>query len=63
MNLNDRRKVDSEYDIINFWNFPEGLRLNIKIGTFSSLAPHGQKMTLSEDMIEWTTRVTEVCCI
>uniref|UniRef100_H0WDK6 G-protein coupled receptors family 3 profile domain-containing protein n=1 Tax=Cavia porcellus TaxID=10141 RepID=H0WDK6_CAVPO len=60
VNLNDRRKLDSEYDILNFWNFPEGLRLKVKVGTFSSHALHGQKMTLSEDMIEWSTGVTEV---
>nr|XP_013006458.1 vomeronasal type-2 receptor 116-like [Cavia porcellus] len=60
VNLNDRRKLDSEYDILNFWNFPEGLRLKVKVGTFSSHAPHGQKMTLSEDMIEWSTGVTEI---
>ncbi|XP_013364576.1 PREDICTED: vomeronasal type-2 receptor 116-like [Chinchilla lanigera] len=59
VNLDDRRKVDSEYDILNFWNFPEGLRLKVKVGTFSSHAPHGQKMTLSEDMIEWATGATE----
>nr|XP_013013882.1 vomeronasal type-2 receptor 116-like [Cavia porcellus] len=57
--LNDRRKLDSEYDILNFWNFPEGLRLKVKVGTFSPLAPNGQKMTLSENMIEWTTGITE----
>ncbi|XP_012368389.1 vomeronasal type-2 receptor 116-like [Octodon degus] len=59
MNLDDRWKMDSEYDILNFWNFPEGLRLKVKVGTFSSHAPHGHKMTLSEDMIEWATGVTE----
>ncbi|XP_013007475.2 vomeronasal type-2 receptor 116-like [Cavia porcellus] len=60
VNLNDRSKLDSEYDILNFWNFPEGLRLKVKVGTFTSHGPHGQKMTLSEDMIEWTTGVTEI---
>ncbi|XP_013362653.1 PREDICTED: vomeronasal type-2 receptor 116-like [Chinchilla lanigera] len=59
VNLDDRRKLDSEYDILNFWNFPEGLRLKVKVGTFSSHAPRGQKMTLSEDMIEWATGTTE----
>ncbi|XP_013362659.1 PREDICTED: vomeronasal type-2 receptor 116-like [Chinchilla lanigera] len=59
VNLDDRRKLDSEYDILNFWNFPEGLRLKVKVGTFSSRAPHGQQMTLSEDMIEWATGTAE----
>ncbi|XP_004645016.2 vomeronasal type-2 receptor 116-like [Octodon degus] len=57
VNLDDRRKLDSQYDILNFWNFPEGLRLMVKLGTFSSQAPNGQKMTLSEDIIEWATGV------
>ncbi|XP_013362661.1 PREDICTED: uncharacterized protein LOC102016949, partial [Chinchilla lanigera] len=59
VNLDDRRKLDSEYDILNFWNFPEGLRLKGKVGTFTSHAPLGHKMTLSEDMIEWATGSTE----
>ncbi|XP_012368368.1 vomeronasal type-2 receptor 116-like [Octodon degus] len=59
VNLDDRQKLDSEYDIVNFWNFPEGLRLRVKVGTFSSRAPHGHKMTVSEDMIEWATGDTE----
>ncbi|XP_013362652.1 PREDICTED: vomeronasal type-2 receptor 116-like [Chinchilla lanigera] len=59
VNLDDRRMPDSEYDILNFWNFPEGLRQKVKLGTFCSHAPHGQKMILSEDMIEWATEITE----
>lgn len=60
MITNDGRKLDSEYDILNFWNFLECLRLNVKLGTFSSLVPHGQRMPLYEDMIEWATAITEV---
>ncbi|XP_013362658.1 PREDICTED: vomeronasal type-2 receptor 116-like [Chinchilla lanigera] len=59
VNLDNRRKLDSEYDILNYWNFPGGLRLKGKVGTFSSHAPRGQKLTLSEDMIEWATGSTE----
>ncbi|XP_004647226.1 vomeronasal type-2 receptor 116-like [Octodon degus] len=59
VNLDERQKLDSEYDILNFWNFPEGLRLKVKVGTFSSHAPHGHKLTVSEDMIEWATGVAE----
>ncbi|KAM5237993.1 vomeronasal type-2 receptor 116-like [Ctenodactylus gundi] len=29
VNLNDSRKLDAEYDIVNFWNFPEGLRIKM----------------------------------
>ncbi|XP_012368374.1 vomeronasal type-2 receptor 116-like [Octodon degus] len=59
VNLDERQKLDSEYDILNFWNFPEGLRLKVKVGTFSSRDPHGHKLTVSEDMIEWATGVAE----
>ncbi|XP_023560899.1 vomeronasal type-2 receptor 116-like [Octodon degus] len=59
VNLDNRRKLDSQYDILNFWNFPEGLRLMTKLGTFSSHGPHGQNMTLSEDIIEWATGATK----
>ncbi|KAM5262784.1 vomeronasal type-2 receptor 116-like [Ctenodactylus gundi] len=30
LNLDDKRKRDMQYDIINFWNFPEGLRRKVK---------------------------------
>ncbi|XP_004647229.2 vomeronasal type-2 receptor 116-like [Octodon degus] len=59
VNLDWRRKLDSEYDLLNFWNFPEGLRLKVKLGTFSPHAPDGQKLTLSEYMTEWATEVAE----
>ncbi|KAM5237996.1 uncharacterized protein ACOB6Z_012587 [Ctenodactylus gundi] len=29
MSLDDTRKLEAEYDIVNFWNFPEGLRLRV----------------------------------
>jgi hypothetical protein len=37
--LNDEWKLEPEYDILNFWNFPEGLGLKVKVGKFS---PYGQ---------------------
>ncbi|XP_023560901.1 vomeronasal type-2 receptor 116-like [Octodon degus] len=61
VSIDDRRKLDSQYNILNFWNFPEGLRLMTKLGTFSSHTSHGQKMTLSEDIVEWATGVTKIC--
>lgn len=61
MNFDHSRKLDSEYNIHNFWNFPEGIRHKVKLGTFSSHAPYGQRMSLSEDMIEWAIGITEVC--
>uniref|UniRef100_H0W5T6 Vomeronasal type-2 receptor 116-like n=1 Tax=Cavia porcellus TaxID=10141 RepID=H0W5T6_CAVPO len=59
VNLNDRSKVDVQYDILNFWNFPEGLRLKVKLGAFNPHVPHDQQLSLS-DMIEWATGITEM---
>ncbi|KFO25929.1 Vomeronasal type-2 receptor 26 [Fukomys damarensis] len=59
--LDDRRKPDAQYDIVNLWNFPEGLRLKVKVGNFSPHAPQGQRLSLSEDLIEWAMEIPEVC--
>uniref|UniRef100_H0VVN2 G-protein coupled receptors family 3 profile domain-containing protein n=1 Tax=Cavia porcellus TaxID=10141 RepID=H0VVN2_CAVPO len=56
------RKLDSAYDILNYWNFPEGLRLKVKLGTFSPHIPLERNLSLSEDMIEWATGIIEVYC-
>lgn len=61
MNLDDERKLHAEYDILNSWNFPEGLRLKVNVGMFSPHAPLGQQLSLSADMIEWAATITEVC--
>ncbi|XP_013362795.1 PREDICTED: vomeronasal type-2 receptor 116-like [Chinchilla lanigera] len=59
VHLDDERKLEAEYDIFNIWNFPEGLRLRVKVGEFSPHALHGQKLSLSDHLIEWATEVTE----
>ncbi|XP_010604759.1 vomeronasal type-2 receptor 116 [Fukomys damarensis] len=48
-------KLDAEYDILNFWNFPEGLRLKVKVGEFSPRVPQGRQLSLSEELIQWAT--------
>uniref|UniRef100_A0A8C2W0D3 G-protein coupled receptors family 3 profile domain-containing protein n=1 Tax=Chinchilla lanigera TaxID=34839 RepID=A0A8C2W0D3_CHILA len=53
------QKLDAKYDILNFWNFPEGLKLRVKVGEFSPHVPHGQQLSLSEMIIEWATGITE----
>ena len=60
MNLADEGKSDSEYTIINFWKFPEGLGLKVKVGEYSQQAPCGQELSLAEAVIEWDTGITEV---
>ncbi|XP_052616404.1 vomeronasal type-2 receptor 116-like [Peromyscus californicus insignis] len=54
-----KRKLDVDYDILNFWNFPKGLGLSVKIGTFSPNLPQSQQLSLSEHMIQWPTGFTE----
>ncbi|XP_048203456.1 vomeronasal type-2 receptor 116-like [Perognathus longimembris pacificus] len=57
--LNEPKKLVAEYDIVNFLNFPEGLRQVVKVGKFSSYEPLDHQLSLSEDMIEWPTLFTE----
>jgi hypothetical protein len=59
----EKRKLEAEYDILNFWNFPEGLRHRVKVGRFSTYGPHGQQLSLHEDLIEWNSGTIDVSCI
>ncbi|XP_051034751.1 vomeronasal type-2 receptor 116 [Phodopus roborovskii] len=59
VNLNPSQQVHMEYDILNFWNFPQGLGYKVKVGTFSPYFPSGQQLSLSEDRIEWSTGIKE----
>ncbi|KAM5237936.1 vomeronasal type-2 receptor 116-like [Ctenodactylus gundi] len=59
VNLDDMKKVNANYDILNFWNFPEGLRLQVKVGEFSTDFEEGQQLCLSEEMMEWATGTPE----
>ncbi|XP_048191049.1 vomeronasal type-2 receptor 116-like [Perognathus longimembris pacificus] len=60
----EKKKLEAEYDIVNIWNFPHGLHLEVKVGTFS---PYAHQLSLSEEMIQWTIASTEpphsVCSI
>ncbi|XP_048223569.1 vomeronasal type-2 receptor 116-like [Perognathus longimembris pacificus] len=57
--LDEKRKLEADYDIMNIWNFPEGLELKLKVGKFSPCALQGQQLSLSEDMVEWAIGTTE----
>ncbi|XP_004645021.2 vomeronasal type-2 receptor 116-like [Octodon degus] len=59
VNLDDERKLHKGYDILNSWNFPEGLRLKVNVGMFSPHSPLGQQLSLSDDMIEWASAITQ----
>ncbi|XP_028718032.1 vomeronasal type-2 receptor 116-like isoform X1 [Peromyscus leucopus] len=55
VNMNQREILQTEYDIFQIWNFPNGFGLKVKIGEFSPYFPHGQQLHLYEDMIELAT--------
>nr|XP_021483618.1 vomeronasal type-2 receptor 116-like [Meriones unguiculatus] len=60
MSLYWREKLNEEYNIFNLWNFPKGLGLKKKIGTFSANAPQGKQLSLSEHMIQWPEIFSEI---
>uniref|UniRef100_A0A9L0I5C1 G-protein coupled receptors family 3 profile domain-containing protein n=1 Tax=Equus asinus TaxID=9793 RepID=A0A9L0I5C1_EQUAS len=60
MNLAEGRRSEAENAILNFWNFPEGLGLKVKVGKYSPHAPRGQELSLSEEMIEWAIGVSDL---
>ena len=60
VSMNQRDKLQVEYDIFYIWNFPQGLGLRVNIGMFSPYFPNGQQVHLSEYMIEWAKWSTQV---
>ena len=58
--LDWKRKPDTEYDISNVWNFPTGLSLLVKVGTFDPSAPKREQISISEHIINWPIGFTEV---
>ncbi|XP_051005354.1 vomeronasal type-2 receptor 116-like [Acomys russatus] len=58
--MDERKNLDPGYDILNFWNFPKGLGLKVKVGTFSPNALRGQELSLSDQIIQWPTRFTKI---
>ncbi|XP_029390573.1 vomeronasal type-2 receptor 116-like isoform X2 [Mus pahari] len=53
--MNEKEKLQAEYDIFQVWNFPHILELKVKIGKFSPYFPKSQQLVVSEDIIEWAT--------
>ncbi|XP_005086757.1 vomeronasal type-2 receptor 116-like [Mesocricetus auratus] len=60
MDLDWKQTSDDEYDILNFWNFPKGLGLKVKVGTFSPNTPKHQQLSLHEQMITWPEIFSEI---
>ncbi|XP_028640509.1 vomeronasal type-2 receptor 116-like isoform X4 [Grammomys surdaster] len=59
VNMNHRENQCAEYDIFNIWNFPQGLGLKVKIGSYFPCFPQSQQLHISEDL-EWATGGTSV---
>ncbi|XP_076781991.1 vomeronasal type-2 receptor 116-like isoform X2 [Arvicanthis niloticus] len=59
VNMNHRENQCAEYDIFNIWNFPQGLGLKVKIGSYFPCSPQSQQLHISEDL-EWATGGTSV---
>ncbi|XP_027254466.1 vomeronasal type-2 receptor 116 isoform X2 [Cricetulus griseus] len=60
MALDWKQELGDNYDILNFWNFPKGLGLKVKVGTFVPNAPQGQHLSLSEQLIQWPKIYSEI---
>ncbi|XP_071068879.1 vomeronasal type-2 receptor 116-like [Dasypus novemcinctus] len=57
--FDDEGKLEASYDILNFWNFPEGFGLKVKVGHFDSAVPRDQQLSISEEVIEWAIGFSE----
>ncbi|NP_001092934.1 vomeronasal 2 receptor, 8 [Rattus norvegicus] len=58
--LDWRQKFNTEYDIINLWNLPNGLGRKVKVGSFSTNAPQGHQLSLTEQIIQWPEEFSEI---
>ncbi|XP_036011801.1 vomeronasal 2, receptor 85 isoform X2 [Mus musculus] len=59
VDMNHREYQCAEYDIFIIWNFPQGLGLKVKIGSYFPCFPQSQQLHISEDL-EWATGGTSV---
>ena len=59
VNMKHRENQCVEYDIFIIWNFPQGLGLKVKIGSYFPCFPQTQQLLISEDP-EWATGGTSV---
>ena len=57
--MNHSENQCAEYDIFIIWNFPQGLGLKVKIGSYFPCSPSNQQLYISEDL-EWATGGTSV---
>ncbi|NP_001098094.1 vomeronasal 2, receptor 13 isoform 2 precursor [Mus musculus] len=59
VNMKHRENQCADYDIFIIWNFPKGLGLKVKIGSYLPCFHQSQQLHISEDL-EWATGGTSV---
>ncbi|EDL20867.1 mCG16526, isoform CRA_f [Mus musculus] len=59
VNMKHRENQCTEYDIFIIWNFPQGLGLKLKIGSYIPCFPKSQQLHISDDL-EWAMGGTSV---
>ncbi|KAL1774385.1 vomeronasal type-2 receptor 116-like [Sigmodon hispidus] len=59
VNLNQKLKLDMEYDIFYIMDVSQHFGFKMKIGKFSRHFPNYQKLYMSDEMIEWATGIRQ----
>nr|AAC53411.1 putative pheromone receptor [Mus musculus] len=59
VNMKHRENQCTEYDIFIIWNFPQGLGLKLKIGSYIPCFPKSQQLHISDDL-EWAMGGTSI---
>ncbi|XP_034375154.1 vomeronasal type-2 receptor 116-like [Arvicanthis niloticus] len=59
INMNQNRKLDTEYDIFYIMDFLKQYGLKMKIGRFFGHFPNGEQLFVSDEMIEWATNIKQ----
>ena len=59
MSMKDRENQCEVYDIFIIWNFPQGLGVKVKIGSYFPCVPWSQQLHIYEDL-KWATAGTSV---
>ncbi|EDL01164.1 mCG120116, isoform CRA_b [Mus musculus] len=65
VNMKHRENQCTEYDIFIIWNFPQGLGLKVKIGSYIPCFPKSQQLHICDDL-EWAmggTVPSSVCSV
>nr|AAI66002.1 Vomeronasal 2, receptor, 122 [synthetic construct] len=59
VNMKHRENQCTEYDIFIIWNFPQGLGLKVKVGSYLPCFPKSQQLHIADDL-EWAMGGTSV---